>query len=185
MSLQREAILRRMRDLLLHRTAAGARVTVNRVEVDSVQDLPQIALFGLSESPGPLFEEAPRRFSRRLKVSIEIKVADVDSDAASLALSTIEDEVERIVLRDPNLPDAGGRALAHDLRWAGCEVLIDPDSRAVIAGVAVNVEADYVYEPEELAPAHVRALLGVNVRLDQPGVGEGVDAQDDVVLGGP
>lgn len=185
MSLQREAIVRRLRDLLLHRTAAEGRVVVNRVEPDTMADLPQIAVFGLSETPGDELEETPRRIVRKLKVSIEIKVADVVSDEASLALNLLGEVVERIVLRDPHLPDASGAKLTNDLRWAGCELLLDANSRAVVAGLALALEADYVYEPENVAPAHVRDFLGVDVDFNLPGEGAAVDAQDDVTLPGP
>lgn len=183
MSYQREAILQRLRDLLLDRTDAGRRVTLNQAEPDDRDALPAIALYGLSESRGDFVERSPVRFVRALKVGVEIKVADPTSDGASLRMNTIAEQVERIVLRDRHLPDAGGEAMAEDVRWQSMEIVFDADSRAIVVGLALQIEVDYLYEPEDVAPEHVRRFLGVGIDYDLEG-GSGVDAQDDVDLAG-
>lgn len=185
MSLQRENILQRCRELLLHRTDAADHVTVNRVEVEQLEDLPSIAIYGLSESVGQFVEQSPRRFVRVLKVAVEIKIADPSSAAASQGMNALAEQVERILLRDPNLRDAAGDPLANDVRWAGMELLIDPNSRQIVAGLAVQLEVDYVYEPEELAPADVRDLLGVDVSIESPDGSTTAEVADDVTLPGP
>lgn len=185
MSLQREAILQRCRDMLLHRTECGARVSVNKAEVDQLPGLPAIAIYGLSESRGDFEETSPRRWVRTLKMLVEIKLSDTTSDSASLAMNVLAEKVERILLRNPLLPDAGGENLLEDLRWTGMELLIDPQSQSTIAGLAISLEADYLYTPELEAPAHVRDLLGVDVTFDLPGEGTAADMQDDVTLPGP
>lgn len=171
--------------MLLHRTDALARVTVNRVEVSQLEDLPSIAIYGLSESVGQFLEQAPRRFVRTLKVAVELKVADPESSSASQNMNRLAEQVERILLRDPRLPDAAGEYLANDVRWAGMELLIDTNSRAVVAGLAVQLEVDYVYEPELLAPPDVRDLLGVDVSIESPDGDTVAEVADDVTLPGP
>jgi hypothetical protein len=184
-SLQREAILQRCRDLLLHRTAAGARVSVNQAEVDQLPGLPAISIYGVSETRGDFEEITPPRWSRRLKVLVEIKLVEDTSDKASLAMNKLAEQVERILLRNPGLPDAAGIDLVQTLRWSGMELVIDPNSRATIAGISISLEADYLYTAELEAPAHVRDLLGVTTTFDVGGDDTTVRLQDDVTLPGP
>jgi hypothetical protein len=184
-SLQREAILQRCRDLLLHRTAAGARVSVNQAEVDQLPGLPAIAIYGLSETRGDFEEMTPPRWCRRLKLLVEIKIAEDTSDKASLAMNLLAEQVERILLRDLGLPGADGNDLVETLKWTGMELVIDPSSRSTIAGLAISLEAEYLYTAELEAPAHVRDFLGVTTTFDAGGDATTVRLQDDVTLPGP
>lgn len=182
MSLQREAILLRARDMLLWRTDAADAVFVNKAEPDQGADLPLVALYGISEKQGAIREESPRRFVRTLTLAVDVKVGDATSDGASLRLNRLCEQVERILLRDPLLPDAAGEPLANDLRWIGFELTLDSESRSVVNGAAITLEVDYLYEPELEAPANVRALLLVHAESTLGGVATGM--ADDVALQG-
>jgi len=184
MSLQRQAILEHVRDLLLMRTDAGANVHLNKAEPDQVNDLPSISVFGVSEARGEFQEKSPVRFMRILKLVAELKIADPFSDDASFKLNTLAEQVERIILRDPLLRGRDKQtALANDCRFQGMDLVIDAQSGSVIAGLADQFEVDYLYEPEEEAPAQVRSLLSVH--LDYPLAEDGAnDTSDDVALVG-
>lgn len=186
MSLQREAILQRIRDLLLNATGADDRIFINRATPEDEGELPAIALIGLSEKPGELSEESPRRFTRTLSLIVETKIGDPSAEDASTRMNTIAEQIERIVLRDPLLPTSdGGEALANDVRWIGCDLTTDQGA-AIFIGISTRFEIDYVYEPENVAPAHVRDFLSAHVSYTQAGQpATAVALEDDVDFPGP
>lgn len=184
MSLQREAILQRIRDLLLNQTEAGTAVYINKAEPDQGDELPIVTIYGLSETRGEWVEKTPVRFIRILKVAIEVKIAHPETEQASARMNALAEQIERIVLRDTYLHDAGGEPLTNDLRFSSMDLVLDADSKAIVVGLSLQLEADYLYESELEAPANVRALLRAHIDVDLPSTGESVDATDDVGLTG-
>lgn len=183
MSLQREAILQRIRDLLLWQTPAQDRVIVNKAEPNRRPlSGPLVSVYGLSEVPGQFQEEAQYRFIRTLTVAVDVELAEPTSPGASLALNTLCEQIERIILRQHFLPDAGGTPLANEVRWKGFELTINSESRDIVFGGSITFEVDYLYGAEEEVPANVRALLTVHTEPVVAGTPSGMG--DDVGLQG-
>lgn len=123
----RKEIRKKIGEILMLNTAAGANVFVSRTRKISASSLPAILVYTRQETAEE-FNTAPRELKRTLTVGIEI-VARAD-DELDDTLDDLAQEVERIMSENQLLADDDGDPESErcsDIAYTGAEITLTGD----------------------------------------------------------
>lgn len=179
----REAVVQRVRDMLLNRTPAHGNVYVNRAEPKGEPELPSVRIYSPRERPGQFEQNSDLIFSRMLELEIDVELAEPDSEAASTNINAICAKIDRILLRDPRLFDVDGKTVLGIIRYAGWELTVDASSKRIINGATCSYTVEYEYQPQQEHDDDVRPLTLVHSESTIDGNPTGL-ARDIALQGG-
>lgn len=160
MSAERKAIRQAVAALLVGKTAANARVFATRAFPLWDQDeLPAILVYTETEDSS-VFDAAPKRYKRTVRVAIQCVVrADAALDDA---LDDMAEAVENQIALDDTL---GG--LASDCRVTQIEMTVLGEGEQSVGACRIMVDVDYFkLAPVEQPEPVVSALTRADVNMD-------------------
>jgi len=132
---QRKIIREKIRDLLLDKTTCGTKVFENRMDQWWPENLPAISIYTRNET-AEIWNVAPRKYKRRLSLSIEI-VAKASGNVDD-SLDLICDEVEAVMHGDDTL---GGTC--DDVVYQSTSISIVEDGEKLFSVARMDYEISY------------------------------------------
>jgi len=136
--LVKEAVVKLLKE---GNTLAQERVSLSRSIPSEDITFPLINVYTVSESV-ERFDEAPKRYRRRITLLIECLSRGDEDDQLDLYLEHLASQVENLMERDETL---GG--ILNKLELSGTEYQQEPDGSSPLALLALRYSLEYFDEP--------------------------------------
>lgn len=160
-------------------TLAKERVSLSRSIPSESITFPLVNVYSVSESV-ERFDEAPKRYRRRMTLLIECLSSGDDDDKLDLALERLGNQVEILMEKDETL---GG--LLNKLELAGTDYQQEPDGASPLALLALRYSLEYFDTPsngeDELSDFNT-AEMGWKIKHGDETENEFILANDQIKL---
>jgi hypothetical protein len=160
-------------------TLAGDNVVLSRATSTDADDLPQIAVYSISEGV-ELFDQSPKRYQRNMEVLIECAVAGDDDSDLDQKLEDLAEKVESILEANERL---GLGDVVNSLTLIGTEYSSEGEGESPIGNLALRYTVQfYLYAIENQTLPDFKEIgskwqVGHDGPLDEDDVV--IDAEDE------